>query len=204
MNNRKQSFFSGLFSDNTVLSAFMVMSPVIVCADTLKNAFAMIYAFSAVTFLSVLISSFVPKKIPYALKIIIYTIISSIVYIPVKMTAKVFYPESITAIGIYYPLISVNSLIVLQTEVKFFRTKKSEMMLLLISYILGFDIVMLITAFIRELLAYGTLNSRMMDIPLAISGAGQTFGGFICLGLLCGLYRKIKSYAESEKNVSDK
>ncbi len=204
LNNRKQSFFSGLFSDNTVLSAFMVMSPVIVCADTLKNAFAMIYAFSAVTFLSVLISSFVPKKIPYALKIIIYTIISSIVYIPVKMTAKVFYPESITAIGIYYPLISVNSLIVLQTEVKFFRTKKSEMMLLLISYILGFDIVMLITAFIRELLAYGTLNSRMMDIPLAISGAGQTFGGFICLGLLCGLYRKIKSYAESEKNVSDK
>ncbi|MDE6101628.1 MAG: electron transport complex subunit E, partial [Ruminococcus sp.] len=95
-------------------------------------------------------------------------------------------------------------LIVLQTEVKFFRMKKSEMMLSLISYILGFDIVMLITAFIRELLAYGTLNSRMTDIPLAISGAGQTFGGFICLGLLCGLYRKIKSYAESEKNVSDK
>lgn len=204
LNNRKHSVFSGLFSDNTVLSAFMVISPVIVCADTLKNAFAMIYAFSAVTFLSVLISSFVPKKIPYAMKIIIYTVISSFVYIPVKMTAEAFYPESITAIGIYYPLIAVNSLIVLQTEVKFFRMKKSEMMLSLISYILGFDIVMLITAFIRELLAYGTLNSRMTDIPLAISGAGQTFGGFICLGLLCGLYRKIKSYAESEKNVSDK
>lgn len=196
-----RKYNGGVFRDNTVLSAFMVVSPVIVCADTLKNALAMIYAFSAVTFLSVLISSLVSRKIPYTLRIITYALISSLVYIPVKMTAQEFMPESLKAVGIYYPLIAVNSLIVLQTEVKFFRLKKPQMILSLMSYIVGFDFVMLVTALIREVLAYGTVNSMITDFPVTISGIAQPFGGFICLGLLCGVYRKIKG---GKADVSDK
>ena len=64
--------FGGVLGDNIVLSGLMVISPVIMCGDTLKNAEALIYAFSAITFLSVLISSFVPKNLPYTAKIIIY------------------------------------------------------------------------------------------------------------------------------------
>ena len=211
MNKKKPTVFDGLLSDNTVLSGLMVISPVIICGDTLKNAEALIYAFSAITFLSVLISSFVPQKLPYALKIILYAVISSLVYIPVKIAAQEFYPESITRIGIYYPLLAVNSLIVFQTEAKFFRMKKPQMILTLIFCILGFDAVILITAFIRELIAYGTINSNMVDVDMIISGLAEPFGGFIFLGLLCGLYRKLRAVtireqddARSEKNVSDK
>ncbi|MBO5383926.1 MAG: electron transport complex subunit E [Ruminococcus sp.] len=211
MNKKRPTVFDGLLSDNTVLSGLMVISPVIICGDTLKNAEALIYAFSAITFLSVLISSFVPQKLPYALKIILYAVISSLVYIPVKIAAQEFYPESITRIGIYYPLLAVNSLIVFQTEAKFFRMKKPQMILTLIFCILGFDAVILITAFIRELIAYGTINSNMVDVDMIISGLAEPFGGFIFLGLLCGLYRKLRAVtireqddARSEKNVSDK
>lgn len=211
MNKKRPTVFDGLLSDNTVLSGLMVISPVIICGDTLKNAEALIYAFSAITFLSVLISSFVPQKLPYALKIILYAVISSLVYIPVKIAAQEFYPESITRIGIYYPLLAVNSLIVFQTEAKFFRMKKTQMILTLIFCILGFDAVILITAFIRELIAYGTINSNMVDVDMIISGLAEPFGGFIFLGLLCGLYRKLRAVtireqddARSEKNVSDK
>ncbi|MCM1507623.1 MAG: electron transport complex subunit E [Ruminococcus flavefaciens] len=191
----------GLFRDNTVLSAFMVLSPVIVCTNTLKKSLALIYAFSVITFVSVILSSFVPKKIPYALRIISYALISSLVYIPVKMTAGMLWQESVTAVGIYYPLIAVNSLIVLQTEVKFFRLKKTQMTVSLLSYIAGFDIVMLITALIREVISYGTVNGMIAEIPLIVSGFAQTSGGFILLGLLCGVYRKIRG---GKENVSDK
>ena len=190
--NRKTSF-DGIFRDNTVLSSLMVISSVIMCGDTLKNAEALIYAFSAITLLSVLISSFVPKKLPYAAKIIIYAVISSLVYIPVRLAASEFYPESIERIGIYYPLLAVNSLITVQTETRFFRMKKPKMLVSLISYIIGFDLVMLVTAVIREFLAYGTINSRMTDVELLISGFSHPFGGFIFLGLFCGIYRKIRT-----------
>lgn len=200
MNKPENSVTSGLLGDNTVLSACMVISPVIMCGDTLKNAFALIYAFSLITFFSVFIASFVPKKLPYAVKIIIYAAVSSLVFIPVKQLAGEIYPESIERIGIYYPLLAVNSLIVYQTEARFFRMKRTKMISSLIFCILGFDAVMLITGFVRELLAYGTINSHVVDMDTVISGLSQPFGGFIFLGMLCGLYRKIRSYTKNETN----
>lgn len=211
MNSRKKNLLGGILHDNIVLSGLMVISPVIICGDTLKNALALIYAFSAITFLSVLISSFVPKKLPYTVKIIIYALISSAVYIPVKLAAKEFYPDSIERIGIYYPLLAVNSLIVFQTEAKFFKMKKLDMMISLIFCIIGFDAVMLLTGFLRELFSYGTINSKIVDVNTLISGLSQPFGGFIFLGLMCGVYRFIRSLVSkdnsqvrSEASVSDK
>lgn len=200
---RKNSVTEGLWHDNTVLSAFMVISPVIICGDTLRNAMALIYAFSAITFASVLISSFVPKRLPYAAKIMIYAIIASIVYIPAKLAAQEFFPGVVERIGIYFPLLAVNSLIVFQTEARFFRMKKAKMLLSLIFYILGFDVVMIITAFLRELFAYGTINSRIVDLNTLISGLGLPFGGFIFLGLLSGLFRKIRSVTDGDEKESD-
>lgn len=202
MNKPQNTLTSGLLSDNTVLSACMVISPVIMYGDTLQNALALVYAFSSITFISVLISSFVPKKLPYTIKIIIYALISSLVYIPVRLAAQEFYPSSIEQIGIYYPLLAVNSLIVYQTELKFFRMKKGRMIGSLVFHILGFDTVMPITGLVREILAYGTINGQMVDIDTLMSGLAQPFGGFIFLGILCGIYRKIRSAAMKSKNES--
>lgn len=206
--NKRNSVFDGLIGDNTVLSSLMVISPVIMCGDTLRNAIAVIYAFSAITFISVIIGSFVPRRLPYAVKIIIYTLISSLVFIPVKLAAQQFFPEVTDRIGIYFMLLAVNSLIMVQTEAKFYRMKRGRMIFSLIFYILGFDAVMLITSFLRELIAHGTIYDRVVDTDTLISGFGMPFGGFIFLGLFCGLYRKIRSVlrhenAGGDSNVSD-
>jgi len=193
MNNKKAVLLKGLLGDNTVLSSLMVISPVIMCGNTLENAIALIYAFSAITFFSVIIGSFVPKRLPYAAKIIIYAIISSIVYIPVKTVAREFFPDVVTHVGIYFPLLAVNSLIVVQSETKFYRMSRASMIPSLVFYILGFDVVMIVTSFIRELLTYGTINGKLVDADTLISGLGLPFGGFIFLGLMCGLYRKVRS-----------
>ncbi len=191
MTNKKRSLLDGLVSGNTVLSGFMVISPIIVCGNTVMNALALIYAFSSITFISVMSGSFIPKKLPYGLKIMIYAIIASIVYIPVRAAAEEFFPDIIPRIGIYFMLIAVNSLITVQTEAKFYRMTKGKMTLSLILHILGFDAVMLIIAAVREILAYGTFCERLVDADIIISGFGEPFGGFILLGLFCGIYRGI-------------
>ena len=202
MDKPKNTLTSGLLGDNTVLSACMVISPVIMCGDTLQNALALVYAFSAITFFSVMLSSLVPRKLPYALRIILYAVIASLVYIPVRLAAQEFYPGSIEKIGIYYPLLAVNSLIVHQTETKFFRMNRIRMTGSLVFNIAGFDAVILITGFLRELIAFGTINGRMADMDFLISGLSQPFGGFIFLGLMCGIYRKLRSVAvRAKKNA---
>ncbi|MBR6623497.1 MAG: electron transport complex subunit E [Ruminococcus sp.] len=200
MNKRRSSVFDGILGDNIVLSSLMVISPVIICGDTFRNAAALIYAFSAITFLSVLISSFVPKKLSYTVKVIMYAVISSLVYIPVKWAAQEFFPGAVERIGIYFPLLAVNSLIIFRSEAELYKLPKGTMILKLIFYILGFDAVMLITGFVRELFAYGTINGRIVDITTPVSGLAQPFGGFIFLGLFCGLYRWIRSVVISKKD----
>ena len=200
MNDRRKALMGGILGDNIVLSGLMVISPVIVCGDTLKNAAALVYAFSAITFLAVLISSFIPQKLPYTVKVILYAVIAAIIYIPVKFASKQLYPESISRIGIYFPLLAVNSLIVFQTEAKFFRMNKRDMMISLIFCILGFDIVMLITGFLRELFAYGTINNHIVDMNTLMDGLSKPFGGFIFLGLMCGAYRFVRNAVRKDKS----
>lgn len=208
MNNRR-SLFEGFITDNAVLSGFMVISPIIVCGNTIMNSIALIYAFSAITFLSVMIGSFIPKKLPYGLKTIIHAVIASLVYIPVKMAADEFFPGVIERTGIYFMLIAVNSIIVVQSQTKFHNMTKGKMTVSLLCHILGFDAVMLVISAIRELLAYGTFCGRIVDADTFISGLGMPFGGFIILGLACGLYRSIVPSAKNDDitggddNVSD-
>lgn len=202
MSNKKHTLLEGLISGNTVLSGLMVISPVIVCGNTIMNAAALIYAFSAITFITVMIGSFVPEKLPYGLKIVIYAVIASIIYIPVKAAAVEYFPDIIPRIGIYFMLIAVNSLITVQTEAKFYRMTKGKMTVSLILHILGFDAVMLMIAAVRELLAYGTFCGRIVDADILISGAGAPFGGFILLGVFCGLYRGISNAMRHDDDVS--
>jgi electron transport complex protein RnfE len=176
MNNNKKQLLGGILGDNIVLSGLMVISPVIICGDTLKNAEALVYAFTAITFLSVIISSFVPRKLPYTVKVILYALISALVFIPVELATQEFFPGVIQRIGIYFPLLAVNSLIVFQTEAKFFRMKRLDMIISLVFCIIGFDAVMLITGVLRELFAYGTLNKRIVAINNLIIGLSQPFG----------------------------
>lgn len=211
MNKQRSPVFNGILGNNIVLSSLMVISPVIICGDTLRNAAALVYAFSAITFLAVTVSSFVPKKLPYTIKVMIYAMISSLVYIPVKLAAQEFFPGAVVRIGIYFPLLAVNSLIIFRSEAELYRLPKGTMIVRLMFYILGFDAVMLITGFIRELFSYGTVNGKIVDINTLIGGLSQPFGGFIFLGLFCGFYRWIcilvrnrKDEIRSDADVSGK
>lgn len=203
INRLNASSADGLLKDNTVLSAGMVIAPVIICGSSVPNALALIYAFSTITLLSVVTASFVPKKLPYAVKIIIYALIASLIYVPIHLLSEQIYPDSVKNIGIFFPLIAVNSLIVYQTEVKFFKMPRLKMISSLVFYILGFDAVILITAFIREIVGCGTIYSRVVDMNFLISGLSQPFGGFILLGLCCGIFRKIRSLTTAEKTDTE-
>lgn len=189
--SKKLHVSDGFICRNTVLSQLAVISPVIICGNTVMNALALIYAFSAITFLAMAAGSFTPKKLPYGIRIIIYALLGALAYIPVKAAADEFFPDVIERTGVYFMLIAVNSLITVHSERIFYRFTKGKMLVSLICHILGFDVVMLIISAIREILAYGTICGRIVDADILISGAGMPFGGFIILGIMCGIYRAI-------------
>ena len=124
--------------------------------------------------------------------IILYTVIAALVYVPVICIELQIFPNEVKEIGIIMPLLIVNSLIVSKSELRFFRRTKWKMLVEVVFYILGFDIAIIIFAFMREVLGTGSISGKILGIPLTFPVLIYPFGGFILLGLLAALFRKIQ------------
>lgn len=190
-NSFKKIMQNGLLNKNPILVSGMVIAPVIVLANNFNDALMLIAAFSLITFFTLLISSFVPKSIVYTVRIILYTLIGAIVYIPLVILLEYFMPDGVEAIGIFFPLFITNSFIVTRSESIFFLETKGKMLLDIIFCIIGYDAAVLIFAMVREILASGTIGGKMTGMPASFRVFEYPFGGFILLGLFAALFRSI-------------
>lgn len=188
MKHTKFSVFDGLLRRNAVLAEGMVIAPIVVCCDTLPRAMILSLAFACMTFLSVVLSSCYPQKLPYAIKIVLYALTAALAYIPVSLLCDYL---NYASIGIYLPLLAVNSMIVLHSELFFYKLRKRVMVPALLFHIAGFCLTALLVGLVREILAYGTICGSAVDMPLLLHGVSAPWGGFILLGVLCALHRKI-------------
>lgn len=199
MTEKRLSFLDGLLKKNTVFISGLVIAPVVAAANTVSHALTLIFSFSAITFITLLASSFIPRKMVYSVRTILYSFIGSLVYIPVVFFTDKFFAAEQYNIGIFLPLFITNSLIISQSELRFFRQKKGAMLLDVIFYILGFDVAVIIIAFIREVFSTGQLGGKVLGIPLTIPALALPFGGFIVLGFLSALARKLSSFGGTDR-----
>lgn len=197
MNRVDKGVFSGLYEKNTVLVGGIAAAPLIASVNTLKSSLVLIYAFSLITFVSVILASVIPRKTIYTLRIILYTLIAAIVYVPVRLLSVKIFGSNADILGIYFALLVVNPLIISQSEINLFKLKKSIMAATLLFYIIGFDIAALIFAFIRELLSFGMVNGNMVGISVITEGLSKPYGGFILLGIMSALFKFIKKIADN-------
>ncbi len=190
-NSFKKIIKNGLINKNPILVSGMVIAPVIVLANNFNDAVMLVAAFSLITFFTLLISSFVPKSIVYTIRIILYTLIGAVVYVPSVMLLESLMPEGFEAIGIFFPLFITNSFIVTRSESIFFLETKGKMLLDIIFCIIGYDAAVLIFSAVREILASGTIGGKITGMPSSFRVFEHPFGGFILLGLFAALFRSI-------------
>lgn len=185
----KKLILNALVKNNAILSAGMVIAPVVVFANTFRNALALTVAFTVITFFTLLFSSFVPQSIVYTIRIILYTIIGALVYVPALIILNSFMPDQINAMGVFFPLMITNSFIVSRSESIFFNETKGRMIVDIIFSILGYDAAVLIFGFVREIISTGELNGNMLAMSVHFSAFSLVSGGFILLGIFAALLR---------------
>lgn len=188
-----------VLTSNALLSTGSIIAPAVVVATSFQNALALCIVFSLVTFITVLICSFVPRKLVYTVRIIVYTFVASLVYVPVAILMENIMPAQFSALGVYAPLLITNSFITMKTESKFYRLKRGFMAELCGFYIIGYDLALLFLGFMRELLTNGGLFG-VQFLPLSIPSAGTVYGGFILLALTSAAYRWILRLSTKNKD----
>ena len=182
---------NALLYKNPIFVSGMVIAPVVVMANNFLDAVTLVSAFSLITFFTLLVSSFVPKNIVYTIRIILYTIIGALVYVPSVILMKYIMPEGVEALGIFFPLFITSSFIISRSESIFFLETKGKMFLDIIFCIIGYDAAVLLFAAVREILAFGTIGGTIIGMPVELSAFQNPFGGFILLGLMAALFRSI-------------
>ena len=203
--NPQIEYKDGLFRHNSVLYEGMVIAPVVVCCDTLRKSLMLSLAFVLITVITVLLGSLYPKKLPYAVRIIFYALTASALYIPTALLCEYLSPNVYAeltrmvlpgqgtvsgAAFLYMPLLSVNSFIVLHSELHFYHYPRSKMLGVLLAHAAGFTFAACLVGFLREIAAHGTVMGYAVDMPLVMSGTAAPWGGFILIGILSALHRR--------------
>ncbi len=210
-----KSYRDGLFRHNAVFSEGMVIAPIVVCCDTLRKSLLLSLAFVIITVLTVFIGSFYPKKMPYAFRIIGYALTASAIYIPTALLCEYISPSTYAALTtmllpslgavsgaafLYLPLLSVNSFIVLHSELHFYHYKRFRMLGILTAHAAGFSAAACLVGLIREILGYGTIFGFAVDMPVVMKGLAAPWAGFILIGILAAAHRRAVRSKQEDKN----
>lgn len=191
----------GIIKQNIVLMSGLFAGPVIGAATTWENSLALSFVFSLVTILSVGICRFLPKKITFAVRIVLYALISTLVYIPVMMLAGLIFPQSLLdGIALYLILTVTNPLILSKTESRFFLRPIPLMYKDVAGFVLGFDISCILVGSIRDILTDNMIANTIIKINMQLPAMDRVYCGFILVGIIAGFCRYIYTKASKKRH----
>ena len=180
----------GIFKQNIVLMSGLVTAPVIVAATTAERAVMLILSFFLISYTGILLCRFIPRRIVYIVRILLYAVVAAAMYIPTMILLERLFPEGVSGVSLYVGLMVVNSFLLAKTETRFYLKPYSEMTLDAFIYVLGFAMVTLVVGVVREILAYGTVYTFHLCEPI-MPAAKSPFFGFILVGILAAFCRGI-------------
>lgn len=204
-NRTELNKFDAILLNNPILERGLVIAPIIVAANSLKNAIALGIAFTVITFFTITVSYFIPKNLPYTFRVIGNALIASLIFVPAAILVERVIPASVQSLGIYLPLLTTNSLIIQKSESRFHKMEFLQMLLRIFCNCIGFFLVALALGFIRELFGNGSImGTPISGFTLKIPAFLFPFMGFILIGFLAASVKKLVFFLNSKPKIRRK
>lgn len=189
--------FDQFLLGNPILERGLILSAVVVTCTTLANALSLSLAFSLITFSTVTVTFFIPKKLPYTIRVILNALIASVFYIPTVALLHRCFPEAVFNLGVYLPLLTTNSLIVQKSESRYHWEKFPVMLAQLLTAALGFSAAAILIGSIREILGRGSLYGKALEgFSFTAPAVLLPCCGFILVGFLAAGLQKLHLWME--------
>lgn len=173
---------------NLLLDHGLIAAPAAVFCTSLRQGAVMGFAFCVLTLVTVLLSALIPQRVPRSVRIVLYSVIAGLVYIPtVLMTVFVFREAGF---GMYLPVLCSGLYLTLLHD-RFFP--KKGMVRSLLRQILPAVAVMLMMGLLREVFGAGTLLglTLLAQPPLpALLAPPVGLVLLVCIAALYSAWRK--------------
>jgi Na+-transporting NADH:ubiquinone oxidoreductase subunit D len=187
----------GFKTNNPIYVAVLGICSSLAITNTVQNAIAMGLGVTFVVMTSSATVSLLRSYIPAKVRMVTYMVIISTYTIAVQMFLEAFFPDIYSALGAYVGLIITNCIVMGRAEA--FAVKNRAYYSLVDGFAsgMGYMVVLILVAIIREPLAFGTLlGFQVMPdnfttwVTMAIAP-----GGFFIVGVFIWVLREwAKSY----------
>ena len=182
MGNIKETFTTPLLKGNPITVLVLGICSSLAVTVELKGALVMALSVTVVTGLSSLICSIIRNTIPNRVRIIIQLVVVSLMVILVDQFLKAFeatYPID-KALSVYIGLIITNCIVMGRIEAFALGNKPMPSLIDGLANGLGYGMILIIVAFVRELLGSGTLFGLQI-VPQCLYNAGYVNNGLVIL-----------------------
>ena len=180
---------AGIF--NPVLVQAVGLCPVVAMATSVKSAALLAAVAAVIITLSELIASLFLKPVPRWVRIGIYIILGGAMVSPLMILIEKLNAPLFGELGIYLPVMAVNSLIVLRCERFAVKIKPASALLDGLTASAGYAAVLLAVGIVREILGKGSLFGLTLYSGRTLTGLLLPFGGFIMLGFFSAALRAL-------------
>ncbi len=200
----KEVFANGLLYKNPVLIGAIGLCPVVAAGVTLKNGVALSLLLGAMLLPACLLFSLVGDKVPMWLRPPVILVLSAALYIPAGIFTEKVLPGSLSALGVYAPLMTANAIIA--SRAKHFSARHVYYAALVdgAGCALGFAVVICLGSAVREVLWRGALWDIPLGIGGGISGVQYVFAGFILLGFFSAAAQAAARKREKRRKAREK
>lgn len=193
MGKHKKLFMNGLIKDNPVFRQVLGICSALAVTNLMLNSLVMGLGLIFVTAFSELTVSLLRRYTPKHIRMMVQTLIIATFVIFVDIFLKAYFPDISQALGPYVGLIITNCIIMGRCEAYAQSHGPIESFIDGIASGLGYAVVLLIIAFFRELLGFGTLFGISILGPNWVPWTLMIMppGAFFMLGILIWITRNL-------------
>lgn len=153
----KEAFLSPLFNANPIAIGVLGICSSLAVTTKLDTAFTMMIAVTLVTAFSNLFISLIRNHIPSSIRMIVQMVIIAALVMMVDLILQAYVPKLSKSLSVFVSLIITNCIIMGRAEA--FAMKNPPLLSLVdgIGNGVGYGLILLVVAFIRELIGSGTV-----------------------------------------------
>ncbi|MCH5191745.1 MAG: hypothetical protein J1F23_06225 [Oscillospiraceae bacterium] len=176
---------------NPVLFEAVGICPIVAIATSLKLAVYLTLVTAVELILCEVIASLLLKNVRRYWRVALYVILGIAIILPITYFTVRFFPGVSMNLGVFLPLLAVNSIVALHCERVAVKSSVGDSFTDAVASSLGYGAVTLVVGFFRELLGGGTLWGMELRLPLKFSALLLPFGGLIIIGFSAAVLKAI-------------
>ncbi len=189
---------------NPLLFEAIGLCPVVAIAVSLRSALFLAVITAVEMVVCEVLASLLLKNVRRYWRVALYVLFGIAIIFPITYITGRFFPELTINLGVYLPLMAVNSLVALHCERVAVKRTVKESLVDALSASISYGTVAILVGIIREILSNGTIIGINLNMPVHFSALSMPFGALLILGFMAAVLKAFinKKYPDANPDKS--